>query len=345
MGLPLHDGYNLMKASSKKKFDKIAEYEDMLWNLVKNDMSKNTFDYIFKLILDSGKYSFNKSHAVAYATVAYCTAYYKLHYPKEFYAATLSCIYTNKAGNTDDRKEKIQTILKECQKAGIKFLRLDINESKYKFTVEKEGVRLGFCALASFSQNAHNEIQKCLPFEENKSIMQQIYDTTDKRACSSKAINPLILSGAFGDNIVELYEEYYYLNAKKKNPDPPTYKVFIHRTLSIEVLAPEDEIELGLLNANYIHNKYKDLNSIDFYNKSENSLIKGEAYISKVTKRKYQNTKDMAIVCLETSEGSIEALIFDNKFKELKPFLKKDKKISLVGKKTKDEKIIINSIC
>lgn len=344
MGLPLHDGYKLMKASAKKKFDKIAEYEDILWKLVNNLMDKNTFDYIFKLILDSGKYSFNKSHAIAYATIAYCTAYYKTYHPKEFFAATLTCIYSNKSGKTDERKIKIQTILKECQRAGIKFLKLDINHSKYKFTVDKEGIRIGYCALASFSYRAYEEIKKCMPFTKESSIMQQIYDTTDKQACSSKAVNPLILSGAFGDNIVELYEEYYYLNAKKKNPDPPSYKVFIHRTLSIEVLATEDEIELGLFNANFIYNKYQDLMPLNFYAAKINSYINGEAYISKVTKRKYQGTKNMAILNFETSDGTIEALVFDNKFNDLKSLFKKDKKINFTGKKTQDDKIIINSI-
>ena len=50
----------------KKKKAVLKEYEDKLWNLAKDKMDKETFEYMFKLILDSAKYSFNKSHAMHY---------------------------------------------------------------------------------------------------------------------------------------------------------------------------------------------------------------------------------------------------------------------------------------
>ena len=309
-------------------------------------MDRKTFDIIYKMILDSAKYCFNRSHAIAYASVVLMTAYYKVYYPKEFYAATLTCMYINKSGKTEEHKNKLQTIQNECNKAGIKFLPLDINKSKYEFTAEKDGIRLGFCCLAGVSENAYKEItEKCLPFDSNTSIIQQINDKINKRKCSSKAVNAMILIGALGENIIELYEEYYYLNAKKKEPDPPTYKLFISKVQTIEAFAPEDEIELGLCNANYIYNKYKDLKPINFNNKKENDFINNaECIISKLTKRKYQGNKQMYIMNIETSEGTIEALAFDNVVKQYKKALKKDKKITFNGKKTKDDKIILNKV-
>lgn len=345
LGLPLYDGYVIIKRAAKKDKDTLKTYEDKLWNLSKDKMSKKTFDTIFKMVLDSAKYSFNLSHALAYATLSYTTAYYKYYYPKEFYAATLTCMYVNKSGKTDEHKAKLQTIQNECSKSGIKFLPVEIDKSKYEFTVEDDGIRIGICSLAGCSRNAYDEIHdNCLPFDEDTSVIEQINNKVSKRKCSSKAVNALILIGALGEDIISLYEENYYLNAKKKEPDPPTYKLFISKVQTIEALAPEDEIELGLCNANFIHNKYKDLKPIDFVSKQENEWINGECIISKVTKRKYQGKKDMYIMNLETSEGTIEGIAFDKTVSQYKKSFKKDNKINFSGRKGKEEKIIINRI-
>lgn len=341
MGLPLHEAYSLMKSSSKKKLDKIASYKTELKELSKNIMTNDIFEKIFQLILDSGKYSFNKSHAVAYALTCYETAYYKTYYPKEFYAATLTCMYNNKSGKTDERKAKFKTIQNECMKVGIKFLPLDITKSKYKCTVETEGIRLGFCCLANVSENAYDAATYWINKEkedENDSLIAHIYKHVNKSICNTKALNSMIAIGAFGSNIIELYEELYYLSAKKKHPDPPKYSIFINKDTNLELYAPEDEIELILCQANYIHNKCCDLEDLKY----NDNYVSGQAIITKVTKRKAKSGKKYAFVSLDTKEGNYEALLFNlDKFKNN---LKKDKTINFRGKFTDDNKIIINNI-
>lgn len=341
LGLSLYDGYVIVKAGAKKKKDKLAEYEKKLWNLAKDKIDKETFDYMFKLILDSAKYSFNKSHATSYALLTYVTAYYKTHYPKEFYAATLTCMYNNKSGKTDERKAKFKTIQNECMKVGIKFLPLDITKSKYKCTVETEGIRLGFCCLANVSENAYDAATYWINKEkedENDSLIAHIYKHVNKSICNTKALNSMIAIGAFGSNIIELYEELYYLSAKKKHPDPPKYSIFINKDTNLELYAPEDEIELILCQANYIHNKCCDLEDLKY----NDNYVSGQAIITKVTKRKAKSGKKYAFVSLDTKEGNYEALLFNlDKFKNN---LKKDKTINFKGKFTDDNKIIINNI-
>lgn len=341
MGLPLHEAYSLMKSSSKKKLDKIASYKTELKELSKNIMTNDIFEKIFQLILDSGKYSFNKSHAVAYALTCYETAYYKTYYPKEFYAATLTCMYNNKSGKTDERKAKFKTIQNECMKVGIKFLPLDITKSKYKCTVETKGIRLGFCCLANVSENAYDAATYWINKEkedENDSLIAHIYKHVNKSICNTKALNSMIAIGAFGSNIIELYEELYYLSAKKKHPDPPKYSIFINKDTNLELYAPEDEIELILCQANYIHNKCCDLEDLKY----NDNYVSGQAIITKVTKRKAKSGKKYAFVSLDTKEGNYEALLFNlDKFKNN---LKKDKTINFRGKFTDDNKIIINNI-
>ena len=340
LGLSLYDGYVVVKAGAKKKKAVLKEYEDKLWDLAKDKMDKKTFDYMFKLVLDSAKYSFNKSHATSYALLTYVTAYYKAKYPKEFYAATLTCMYTNKSGKTDERKMKLKVIQKECMKAGIKFLPLDVNKSEYKCTIEDDSIRLGFCCLANVSENAYNEVAKLLPLElNNVETIEKIYNNVNKRQCNTKALNSMIAIGALGDNIIELYEKLYYLSAKKKNPDPPKYSIYINKDYkALELYDSAEEIEQVLCNANFINNSCSDLQEL----KRSNNYISGEAIITKVTKRKSKKGKQYAFVNLDTSEGSIEALLFN--LDDYKKELKKNKKIVFKGKTTDDDKIIINHI-
>lgn len=340
LGLSLYDGYVVVKAGAKKKKAVLKEYEDKLWDLAKDKMDKKTFDYMFKLVLDSAKYSFNKSHATSYALLTYVTAYYKAKYPKEFYAATLTCMYTNKSGKTDERKMKLKVIQKECMKAGIKFLPLDVNKSEYKCTIEDDSIRLGFCCLANVSENAYNEVAKLLPLElNNVETIEKIYNNVNKRQCNTKALNSMIAIGALGDNIIELYEKLYYLSAKKKNPDPPKYSIYINKDYkALELYDSAEEIEQVLCNANFINNSCSDLQEL----KRSNDYVSGEAIITKVTKRKSKKGKQYAFVNLDTSEGSIEALLFN--LDDYKKELKKNKKIVFKGKTTDDDKIIINHI-
>ena len=339
LGLSLYDGYVVVKAGAKKKKAKLAEYENKLWNLAKDKMNKETFDYMFKLVLDSAKYSFNKSHAVAYALLTYVTAYYKVYYPKEFYAATLTCLYNNKSGKPEERKNKFKTIQNECMKAGISFLPLNINKSEYKCTVEAEGIRLGFCCLANVSEKAYAEIRPLLPLELNsEDTIEYIYNNVNKRNCNTKALNSIIAIGALGDDIIKLYEKLYYASAKKKNPDPPKYSIFISKDTNLEMYAPADEIELILCQANYINNRCANLGDVEY----NNEYVSGQAIITKVTKRKAKSGKKYAFVSLDTKEGFHEALVFNlDKFKEN---LKKDKIIKFRGKITEDNKIIIYNI-
>ena len=340
LGLSLYDGYVVVKAGAKKKKAKLAEYENKLWNLAKDKMNRETFDYMFKLVLDSAKYSFNKSHAVAYALLTYVTAYYKVYYPKEFYAATLTCMYNNKSGKTDERKAKFKTIQNECMKAGIRFLPIDIYKSEYKCTVETEGIRLGFCCLANVSEKAYEEAAYWVnqEREEDDSLIAHIYKNVNKRICNTKALNSMIAIGAFGDNIIELYEELYYLSAKKKNPDPPKYSIFINKDTNLEMYAPAEEIELILCQANYINNKCSDLKDLQH----NDIYVSGQAIITKITKRKSKAGKPYAFVSLDTKEGNYEGLVFN--VEKFKTNLKKDKTINFKGKFTDDNKIIINNM-
>lgn len=329
MGLPLHEGYDLMKASAKKKFDKIKTYEEKLHSLVRGSMDDETFNYIFKLILDSGKYSFNKSHAIAYATICYITAYYKVHHIKEFIAATLTCNYNNKSGKTEEKKRKLYELYLDAVSNGVKFLPLDLKKSKWNFTVEGDKIRIGFCALAGFSKAALDEIYDKMPEASDEPLVKQIHDNVEKRICSKKAMIPLILSGAIGDP-VENYE--YYCELRKEEPQSD---IKISKDLILQPYAPQAEVEEVLYRVAYTENKFNTLPRIDLDDIKINNNYTTEGYIQKVSKKKDSRGNEMAFIDVLTGDGLVSLVVFANVYKTYKSKLKKDNKIKFKAVKQK----------
>ena len=95
--------------------------EKFIGGCVEHGTPKKKAQELFDLIEPFARYGFNKSHAVAYALVAYKTAYLKAHYPVDFFGANLSA----EIGSTDG----IVKVLGDCQESGIAVLPPDINES------------------------------------------------------------------------------------------------------------------------------------------------------------------------------------------------------------------------
>src|SRR5690554_922930 len=85
-------------------------------------------------------YAFNKSHSTCYAWIAYQTAYLKANYPAEYMASVLS-------NNMNDIKQ-VTFFMEECKRMGLEVLGPDVNESNFKFTVNKKGaIRFGLGAI------------------------------------------------------------------------------------------------------------------------------------------------------------------------------------------------------
>ena len=105
----------LRRAMGKKKVQEMEEQkEKFLLGTQKHKIPLKKAEEIFKNILSFAGYGFNKSHSVAYALIAYQTAYLKAHYPVEFMAALLTC----EMGNTD----KVIRHIGECRDRGLEVL-------------------------------------------------------------------------------------------------------------------------------------------------------------------------------------------------------------------------------
>lgn len=324
-GLPLHEGYNVMKASAKKKFDKLKAYEDKLWKLAQEkEMDREIFDRIFKMIVDSGLYSFNKSHAVAYATLCYETAYYKYHYPKEYMAAELTNIYAT--ATSDKKKEKVEETVKECRRLGIKFLPIDVEKSQWKFTVESNCIRIGMCAISSFGEKAYGALAEL----KVRDSLETIYENINKTVCNKRAFNALIFAGAFGDR-TQAYHKYCELRKEEPN-DVITF----HKALKINIYDDDSEMEEALLSCNFIHSLTNNFESFGYKELKKKAMFSCPALITRVSKKKDKNKNMMAWITIETGDGAIEAVVFANVYSKYKSLIKKNALVDVTGKKEDD---------
>ena len=327
MGMSIEDGFKTMKFAAKKKFDKLKEAKDKLYNNVKGTISDEAFEQIFKIIVDAGKYLFNQSHAVAYAMVGYATAYYKTYYTKEFIASTLSYIYIN-GGDKNKRNDKLTEIYKDARREGIKFLPPDITKSSWKFTIEGDAIRIGLCAISSFSDIAYGEIQeKCLPWED-RDILEQIIEKVEKRKCGKRALVPLILSGAVGDR-VENYNKYCEIRKEE-----PQSEIYIHNTLSIDLYDSDINVETSLLEIPYTSNPTNDFTPIGIDKIKVNKEFTIQSYVTKVKPHKTKTKETMAFLTFDTGDGEIEVVAFGDAYKAYKKQIKKGSIIDAVIKKT-----------
>ena len=160
------------RAMSKKKMDvmekerKIFIYgeEDQKGNVliegaIRRGVSKEIADKIFDQMIDFANYAFNKSHAAAYAVIAYQTAWLKAYYPSEFMAALLTSIMGN--------NNKVAQYIQNCRKIDIAILPPDVNESFVNFTVVEGKIRFGLAAVKNVGINAINAIIDAWKEKEN----------------------------------------------------------------------------------------------------------------------------------------------------------------------------------
>lgn len=148
----------LRKAMGKKKMDIMEKFRaKFIEGGGKNGVAPKVADKIFDQMAKFAEYGFNKSHSVAYALVAYQTAYLKANHPIEFMCAALTNEIGHNAIGSSDKENKIVTYLEEARKMGFEVLPPDIQHSMVDFSVEKlengkEGIRFGLTAIKNVGE-------------------------------------------------------------------------------------------------------------------------------------------------------------------------------------------------
>lgn len=189
------------RAMSKKKADVMQqERQNFIYGLydedgtcqvkgcVHNGVSEEIASDIFNEMSSFASYAFNKSHAAAYAVVAYQTAYLKCHYPKEFMAALLTSVL--------DSTSKVTSYIDECARLKIPVLPPDIAQSGMGFTVSDEGIRFGLLAIKNLGRSVIADVireREAAPFQNFNDFCERMHG----RDLNRRAMESLIKCGAF----------------------------------------------------------------------------------------------------------------------------------------------------
>jgi DNA polymerase-3 subunit alpha len=180
----------LRRAMGKKKAEEMAEHRQIFRDgAAKNGLSSETADEIFDLMEKFAGYGFNKSHAAAYALLAYHTAYLKAHHPAAFFAANMSA--------SMDDTDKVQILAADAKANGVKMLGPDINLSGYRFRpTDPMTLRYGLGGIKGSGESAIESIiaaRTDAPFTSLFDFTKRV----DKRLVNRRTIESLVRAGAF----------------------------------------------------------------------------------------------------------------------------------------------------
>ncbi len=357
------------RAMSKKKASVMEkEREVFIKGCEKNKIPRNVANNIFDEMSSFASYAFNKSHAAAYAYLAYQTAYLKCHYTTQFMAAMLTSVM----GNND----KLIEYKNVCDISGIKILPPDVNKSIVGYNVEDNNIRYGLLGLRNVGRNIVNNIIEERKNGEYSSFYNFCERMIDKDI-NKRALESLIYSGAFDSMevtrktlAVNFEDILSSLNNVRKNSIEGQVNFFAMEETKasfeyqMEYLPEYSQTELFRLEKEAVGTylsghpllQYKDylkqLNASmikdiveDGVDNSDVSLVVSIASVrTKVTRQ----GSNMAFLAVEDLSGSIEVIVFSKIFEQNVSDIAENNIILLKGrlslKEDEDPKIIVEGI-
>jgi DNA polymerase III subunit alpha len=180
----------LRKAMGKKDAAIMAaEREKFVQGATGNGYDQKKANEIFDYIEPFARYGFNKSHSVAYALVAYQTAWLKVHHPRHFMAALMS--------SEMDKTDAVVKFITEAKSMGMDVLPPDVNESNMFFTVVGPNIRFGLGAVKGVGEGAVESILSARQRVGRFASLLQFCEEVDLRSCNKKVLEALIKSGSF----------------------------------------------------------------------------------------------------------------------------------------------------
>ena len=181
----------LRRAMGKKKAEEMAEHREIFRDgAAQKNIPAQTADEVFDLMEKFAGYGFNKSHAAAYSLLAYHTAWLKVHFTAEFYAANM----TIEMDDTD----KLKVLLNDAKLFGIAFDAPDVNSGTYRFEpVSAKRVRYGLGAVKGSGQSA---VEAIVEARAEAGPFRSFFDfcaRVDRKRVNKRAVEALIKAGAF----------------------------------------------------------------------------------------------------------------------------------------------------
>ena len=330
------------RAMSKKKH-KVLEAERTFFcdGCAKNGISQNIANEIFDDMSSFASYAFNKSHAAAYALVAYRTAYLKAYYPCEFMASLLTSVL--------DNATKVSGYIEDCKRNGIKILTPNVNYSNKTFTTDNSNEKSIMFGLLAIKNLGHDFIDIIINERKINGEYTSFYSFCKRvygKGFNRRAVESLIKSGALdklGSNRHEmminlpfiideldstkrrnLEGQIGFFDLMSNNSDTTDYKMQSVKEFSTQELLSMEKETTGLYISSHPMEEYTELAqklkcdkvadvlNADDYNSSyvDGASVKVLGIITGITKKQTKSGEYMAFLTLEDVVGSIEVVVF-----------------------------------
>ena len=368
------------RAMGKKKMDVMLQEKEYFINgkldddgnveiagCIRNGVPEKTAEEIFNQMVSFAEYAFNKSHAAAYAVVAYETGYLKAHYTVEFMAALMTSVM----GDSDS----IAKYMRNCTEMGIEVLPPDINESQKKFSVVDGKIRFGLLGVKNVGEGAIDAIIEARQTKGRPEDIFQFIENIDIHKVNKKAVESLIKAGALdclnenraahlavyeslmesaqssARNNIEGQMSLFQLNADTMQESRSMNVLPDVRNFNQDILIAQEKEMLGVYITSHPLDEYADrieqlvtVTSQDLADVLD-SEEQGEMHTfvrdgmqatmaGIITSKKNlitKNNKMMAFVDMEDLYGTVEVVVFPNIYERFGSLVAEDSIVSVTG--------------
>ncbi len=331
----------LRRAMGKKKPEEMAEQREIFVTGAKQkEITGNKANEIFDYMEKFAGYGFNKSHAAAYALVAYHTAYMKAHHPSAFMAANFSAIM--------DDTDKVRSLHKDCMANGLVILPPDINTSDYRFTpVDVKTMRYGLGGIRGTGRSA---IEGILATRKADGPFKSLFDfcrRVDRRLVNRRAMEAMVRAGAF-DTIepnrasllasVGLAMEAAEQDERQASQESlfgdasesrgAAFKLVDSRPWDMKQRLIEEKVALGFTLSGNLFDAYaQDLRGFSRTPLAKIAPVQGTAWLAGVIASvRVQMTRrgKMVVLMLDDGTAQVEVTVFNELFDKYREKLKED---------------------
>ena len=338
-------------------------------------ISESVANHIYDEMTDFAKYAFNKSHAAAYAVVAYQTAFLKCYYPVEFMAALMTSVIDNTG--------KVAEYIFNCRQLGIAILPPDINVGEASFSVDHGAIRYGLTAIKGLGRPVIDELvrerEQNGPYKSLKDLAERL----SGKEVNKRTMENFIKSGAL-DGLPGTRKQKMYVYAALIDQVAEERKQSVTGQMSLfDMFAPEQKQEydnnfpavgeyakeellalekevMGIYISGHPLEMYEAAmrknvtkTTADFQMDEETNECKVEdgrtevigGMITGKTLKTTKNNTMMAFLTVEDMLGAVEVIVFPRDYEKYKLMLNPDEKIYIRGKVSLEEDKPAKLIC
>lgn len=329
---------------------------------IHNGIDEKVANKIYDDMIDFAKYAFNKSHAAAYALVAYQTAYLKYYYPVEFMAALMTSVI--------DNPSKVSEYILTCRQMGIQILPPDINEGESSFSVNGNSIRYGLSAIKSIGRPVIEAIVKEREAGGKFRSLEDFIERLSGKEINKRTIESFIKAGAL-DSLGGTRKQFMMIYVSIMDNVNQTRKYSMAGQMSLfdlvgeeekkdfeirlpdvgeyekeQMLAFEKEV-LGVYISGHPLEKYETVWRRNISNTTADFVLDDETGKSKVedgerviiggmvTDKTIKNTKTnktMAFFTLEDLVGTVEVIAFPKVYENYRNLMLEDNKVFVRGR-------------